>query len=93
MKHAKHIAGKDAKKTGARQKGGQVLRITIYPRARTKALLVEEARSLKKSLSNYVLLTVLADIAKSRKVALDELLPEDELEWLRNGQGRRPKAE
>lgn len=92
MKYAKHIAGRDAKKTGATHKDGRVLRVTIYPRAKTKALIVDEARSQKKSLSNYVLLTLLTDIAKSRHQALDELLPADELEALRSGIGRRPKA-
>jgi len=82
-----------AKKTGAAHKGGKALRVTIYPRQRVKSLIVEEARSLKMSVSNYALLTLLKDIAKTRKMALDELLPAEELEALQGGGGRRPKAE
>jgi hypothetical protein len=85
--------GVKAKKTGQPHKGGKALRVTIYPRQRVKSLIVEEARSLKMSVSNYVLLTVLKDIARSRRLALDDLLPEEELKALEGGGGRRPKAD
>lgn len=82
---------RQAKKTGARHKGGKVLRVTIYPRARTKSIIVEEARLAKVSVSNFVLLGILKEIAARRNVSLDELIPEDELETLKAIAGWRNK--
>ena len=85
--------GTQAKRTGTRKEGTRVISYTIYPQARMKALIVETAAEEERPVSNYILLTVLKDVARRKKLALDELLPEGEYEALVNrrkpGSGRK----
>lgn len=85
--------GTQAKRSGTRMADRRVISYTVYPHPRMKALIVEAAQEEERSVSNYILLTVLKDVAKRKKTTLDELLPEAEYEALVNrrkpGSGRK----
>jgi hypothetical protein len=70
--------GPQAKTGGTKVKGGQALPVTIYPREKTKALIVAAANKAGQSFSNFVLLTVLGAIASEKNKSLTQLLPNEE---------------
>jgi len=55
---------------------------SVYPAPKTDALLVEAAAADHRSVSNYILHRAMVQLAKESKVALDELLPQDEYDAL-----------
>jgi hypothetical protein len=89
--------GRVAKAGGTKVEGGAAMRIVIYPRPKTKALLVAAAKADHRSVSSYVLHRALLQLAGEASADLDGLIPKDEYEALvfrkykyryQKGQGR-----
>lgn len=71
-----------AKSRGTSIKRGRVISFTIYPRPKTKAILVKAAKTAKRNVSQFVILEALKNIAQDEGKSLSELLPEDEYQAL-----------
>ena len=75
--------GVSAKKAGKGLKRGQALQVMTYPRRRTKALVLWAARDAGLSLSSFMLLASLKEVAALQGCNIDELVPADELKRYR----------
>ncbi len=71
--------GRPARKRGTKLRRGKATQIVAYPRARTKAVLVEASRQLRVSLSSLLLGGGLAVAAKLAGRPVAELVSPDEL--------------
>jgi len=68
-----------AKETGPRLKQGAALQVVAYPRANTKAVLVDAARRTGFSVSSFLLIAGLEKAAGLRDCQVADLVPRDEL--------------
>jgi hypothetical protein len=84
--------GVGPKKTGTRLKRGQALQVMTYPRARTKALLVQVAREIGRPLSSFMIMAALMAAAKLRGREIGELIPADELRLYRTARVYRKRG-
>lgn len=71
-----------AKTDGAVKEGGKVLSVQLWARPSVKKVLVDESKAASMKMSQFVLLQALKNIAREKKVAIDELVPEEDYKYL-----------
>jgi hypothetical protein len=74
------IPGVRAKKTGTKLARGAAVQVMCYPRPRTKAVLVEASRRANTSLSSFVVMAALKQVAALEQCQIEDLIPSDELQ-------------
>ena len=72
--------GVRAKKLGKKLKRGRALQVMVYPRRKTKGVLVEASRDVERPLSSFILLASLKEAAALRGCDIADLIPPDELQ-------------
>lgn len=71
--------GVRAKKTGTRLKRGRALQVMTYPRARTKAQIVQAAREVGLPVSSFMIIASLNAAAALQGCEVPDLIPHTEL--------------
>ena len=72
--------GYRARKVGTKLKRGAAVQVVCYPRPKTKAVLVEASRRVKRSLSSFMVLSSLKEAAAIHRCEICDLITQDELE-------------
>lgn len=72
-----------AKKAGTKMRRGAATQVMIYPRPKTKAVLVQASRDVNRPLSSFVLLASLKEAAELQGCDIADLVPAAELEQYR----------
>lgn len=72
-----------AKKKGTRLKRGAATQVMVYPRQKTKGVLVEASRDISRPLSSFMILAALKEAAALRGCEIKDLIPAGELEQYR----------
>jgi hypothetical protein len=82
--------GVRAKKGGTKMERGVAMQLMVYPRQKTKGVLVETSRDVSRSVSSFLILAALKEAAALRGCAVQDLIPADELEQYQKSRvGRR----
>ena len=83
--------GVRAKKTGKKLRRGAALQVMVYPRLRTKGVLVAASREVNRSLSAFLIMAGLSAAAARKGCDISDLVPPDELQqYGKIAQFRRP---
>ena len=75
--------GVRARKRGTKLKRGAATQVMIYPRKKTKAVLVQASRDIRRPRSSFLILAALKEAAALRGCEIKDLIPADELEQYR----------
>jgi len=81
--------GVKARKTGTKLKRGAALQVMVYPRRKTKGVLVDAARDMDLTLSSFLLLAGLKEAAALQGCDMASLVAPDELERYRSSAQRK----
>jgi hypothetical protein len=79
-----------AKKTGTKLKRGAALQVMVYPRPRTKGVLVAASRDVNRPLSSFMIMAGLTAAAALNGCEIADLVPPDELQQY--GKIAQPRA-
>ena len=75
--------GVRARKRGTKLKRGAATQVVVYPRQKTKGVLVQASRDISRPLSSFLILAGLKEAAALRGCEIKNLIPADELEQYR----------
>ena len=75
--------GVRARKRGTKLKRGAATQVMVYPRQKTKGVLVEASRDISRPLSSFMILAALKEAAALRGCEIKDLIPAGELEQYR----------
>jgi hypothetical protein len=84
--------GVPAKKKCTTMPRGAATQVVTYPRPRTKGVLVEASREVKRPLSSFMILASLAAAAALRGCEIADLVPADELRQYRKSRVHRKRS-
>jgi hypothetical protein len=84
--------GMRARKRGTKIKRGAATQVMIYPRLKTKGVLVAASRDISRPLSSFIILAALKEAAALRGCEIKDLIPADELEMYRKSRVYRKRS-
>jgi hypothetical protein len=67
---------------------GKATQVMVYPRMKTKDVIVKFANSKGQRMSNFFITAALEKIARETNVAVEDMIPKNEFEELQRARGR-----
>lgn len=80
--------GPKARSRGTKMERGKATQVMVYPRMKTKDVIVKAANSSGQRMSGFIINAVLEKIARDKNCTIESLIPKNEFEELQRVRGR-----